>query len=134
MTAELSDRDDFMMTIGEAVSAFERQGATPHQVNTFLDANRVQDPEEPTLFGIPISEIRGVTLDGRYWLEVYGKSLTRETLPGAIPVYTFRVAQAPGGKAAKYGIEQGAVVVTTEARIQGVTMAAPHVRVRQVGD
>lgn len=125
MTADLAARDNFTTIIGDVVRQFEEEGGTPEQINNILLTHSQRDPKRPTLLGIPLTSIRGITLDGRYWLEVYGKSLTREVMPTGAFAYSFRVAQAPGGKTAKYGLEQSALIVTTEARILGATFVIP---------
>lgn len=83
-----------------------------------------ENTAEYTLMGVPISEVTHVTLDGRHWLEVFGTIYFVSGLdqPDAFdgPALTFRVAQAPGGKAAKFGLEQGATVVASPHRVLAV--------------
>lgn len=71
------------------------------------------------VLGVPLDEIRAVTLDGRSWIEVFGHSLNRETLPSGARVVRFRVAQVSGGDK-RHGLEQGATVTTVISRILGV--------------
>lgn len=104
----------------------------PHlSVNpTYRKALATADPpaeEEYALMGVPISEVSHVTLDGRHWLEVFGTIyVSGLDQPDAFdgPALIFRVAQAPGGKAAKFGLEQGATVVVAPHRVLAVVRKA----------
>lgn len=71
------------------------------------------------LLGVPLDKIRAITLDGRSWIEVFGPSMARRTLPSGVAAVSFRVAQPPGG-GKKHGLEQGATVITTISRVVGV--------------
>lgn len=77
------------------------------------------EPEAPTLLGVPLDQVAAVTLDGAHWLEVFGYSL-QLTAPLGGPVLTFRIAQAPGGKARKLGIGQDDWVTTPLSAVRGV--------------
>lgn len=99
------------------------EGCVDHGILT----EKPEDPEINVTFGllsqllgVPLHEIRAITLDGRSWIEVFGGSVTRHTLPSGVGAVSFRVAQAPGGKAMKHGLEQGATVTTTISRVVGV--------------
>lgn len=85
------------------------------------------DAAEYTLMGVPITEVTHVTLDGRHWLEVFGTiyvSGLDQPDPFEGPALIFRVAQAPGGKDATFGLEPGAAVVTAPHRVIGVVRKA----------
>jgi hypothetical protein len=80
------------------------------------------DTPEYSLMGVPISEVSHVTLDGQHWLEVFGAIYVsaldqQDAFEG--PSLTFRVAQAHG-KHARFGLEQGATVVTAPHRVLAV--------------
>lgn len=83
------------------------------------------DEKEYELMGVPISEVTHVTLDGRHWLEVFGAiyvSGLHQTDPfeGPTLTFTFQAAPVPASKAAKFGLEQGATVVTAPHRVLAV--------------
>lgn len=83
-----------------------------------MPAGNTTEPE--FIFGVALDDIRGITLDGRRWLEVMGHSVVSRELAHGIKGISFRVAQVVGGKRPKDGIEQGAIVTTTVDRIVGV--------------
>lgn len=103
---------------GEPLS--ERNAAAIRRVGDTVDGGS----EEYTLLGVPVSQIASITLDGRHWLEVFGTIYVAgidQPDPFDGPALIFRVAQAPGGKEAKYGIAQGETVVVAPHRVLGFT-------------
>lgn len=81
--------------------------------------NSEPEPQSPPIFGVPLDQVAALTLDGAHWLEVQGDSL-HQSAPFDGPVLTFRVAQAPGGKARKLGIGGGDWVATPTSAVRGV--------------
>lgn len=93
------------------------------------------EPIKHTLMGTPLEEIAALTLDGAHWLEVLGP--ISFNAPAGGPVFTFRIAQAPGGKNRKLGIGQGDVITVSRDAIRGIQRKSHEtlgpVVVREVG-
>jgi hypothetical protein len=119
VTADLGARDTFREHLIEAVNEFKQAGATPEQINVLLAAAQVPNQEEALISGLPQSLVGAVTLDGRRWLEVMGE-IHRDVQPGGGVILTFKVAQAPGGKAARDGVKPGDVVSVSAGRVVAV--------------
>lgn len=119
-------------TVQDWAGSLRMAGLSESEITDSIAAAVPSSDERPRLHGVPISEVCGLTLDGRRWLEVLGE-IHREVQPGGSVYLTFRVAQAPGGKARKDGIDQGDTIAVHVSRVVAV-QRKPAVRVRSVGD
>lgn len=114
--------DELGTAMSSAIAELREAGATDTEVAEAIETRTPLRDVPPTVLGVPITTVTGITLDGRNWIEIMGQP--RKILAGGGAMLEGRVAQAPGGKAGKFGVTQGDILAVRVSDIKGVQRIA----------